>query len=164
MMETWISVPGSGSGGTTLFTRRDDNGRVITPGENSMECKENVERNILSYCVFISVGQRCADWFVLSQFRVTGKNAGKTLLGNESVPNEVGYTSMVDLAMGQETQNAFISFEERILALSSSWFRYAISTESMMRGTSNEALLVNASWRKEFVKGIFEVEIIVNKD
>jgi hypothetical protein len=43
MMETWIAVPVSGSGGTTLFTRRDDNGRVITPGEDSMECKEIVE-------------------------------------------------------------------------------------------------------------------------
>jgi hypothetical protein len=38
MMETWIAVPGSGSGGTTIFTRRDDNGRVITPGEDAMEC------------------------------------------------------------------------------------------------------------------------------
>jgi CRISPR/Cas system type I-B associated protein Csh2 (Cas7 group RAMP superfamily) len=81
---------------------------------------------------------------VLRQFRVTGTNAGKTLLGNESVRNEVGYTSMVDVSLEQEIQNAFISFEERILALSSSWFSSARSTESMMRGTSNEALVVNA--------------------
>jgi hypothetical protein len=38
LMEAWIAVPGSGSGGTTLFTRRDDNGRFITPGEDAMEC------------------------------------------------------------------------------------------------------------------------------
>jgi hypothetical protein len=40
IMETWTAVTGSGSGGTTLFTRRDDDGGVITPEEDSMECKE----------------------------------------------------------------------------------------------------------------------------
>jgi hypothetical protein len=84
---------------------------------------------------------------VSRQFRVTVTNAGKTLLGNESVRNEVGYTSMVYLSL-EQTTHVFISFEERILALYISCFSSARSTESMIRGTSNEALVVNASSRK----------------
>ena len=50
-----------------------------------MECKENVERAMIANCVILSVGQGCAYWFVPHQFRVTGKNAGNNLLGNERV-------------------------------------------------------------------------------
>jgi hypothetical protein len=71
---------------------------------------------------------------------------------------------MVDLYLEQETQNAFISVEERILALSRSWFSSVRSTDSMMRGTINKALVVNALSRKEFVKGIFEVGMIGKKE
>jgi hypothetical protein len=59
--------------------------------------------------------QRCADWFVLRQFRVTGTTAGNNLLGNESVCNEVGYYFMVDSSLEQETQNGGTSIEEQLI-------------------------------------------------
>jgi hypothetical protein len=89
MMEKWLAVPGSGTVVEQLFSLD----RITMVG-SSLQVRtqwnvgENVGRNILSNCVFISVGQRCADWFVLRQFRVTDTNAGNTLLGNEAFEME----------------------------------------------------------------------------
>lgn len=37
-----------------------------------------------SRCHSLTVGQKCADWFVMRQFRVTETNAGKTILSNNN--------------------------------------------------------------------------------
>jgi hypothetical protein len=71
-VETWIEVPDAGLAHSALFIKRDDNGHIITPAPDSPDCKDIFERGILRNCVVLTVGQRCADWFVLRQFRVTG--------------------------------------------------------------------------------------------
>jgi hypothetical protein len=160
-VETWIAVPASGKSSSTLFTRRHDSGRIITPNADVNDCNDIVERRILNNCVVLSTGQRCADWFVLRQFRVTGTNASKILMSEEGVRAEVGYP--LNLDSPQRTTNSIRSSSEVLQDLGKSWFSSARSTEVMMRGTENEVSVMNALRRKEFVRGLFEVGMIGKK-
>jgi YqaJ-like viral recombinase domain len=162
-VETWIAVPGAGLGHSALFIKRDDNGRIITPAPDSPDCKDVVEREILRNCVVLTVGQRCADWFVLRQFRVTGTNAGRFLMEDENVRTELGYSPRHIATVGEGMESLARSTTEKMQALVSSWFSTARSTEAMMRGSRNEPSVMNALERKDFVKCLFEVGMIAKK-
>lgn len=46
-----------------------------------------VENAVRKRCIFLTKGQRCADWFILQQFKVTGTIAEKILLSHDLVLN-----------------------------------------------------------------------------
>jgi hypothetical protein len=69
---------------------------------------------------------------------------------------------MLDLSLEQETPYTDLSFEERLLDLSRSWFSSARYTESM-GGTSNEASVIKALSRTKLMNALFEVGMIGKK-
>jgi hypothetical protein len=129
----WIEVPGAGLEHSALFIKRDDNGRIITPAPDSPDWKDVVEREILRNCVVLTIGQRCADWFVLRQFRVTGTNAGRFLMEDENVRTELGSFPRHIATVGEGMKSLTRSTTEKIQALVSSCSSTARSTEAMMR-------------------------------
>lgn len=85
ILNTWIAVPKPNySFKKVLYTRRN------IEGEHIAELKDNLEAVIKTNCVSLTVGQRCADWFVLRQFRVTGTNAGLMLLSSDTARSALG--------------------------------------------------------------------------
>jgi hypothetical protein len=44
-----------------------------------------VEQRLIRTCRVVTLGQRCADWFVLRQFRITGTNASNILMNVNTV-------------------------------------------------------------------------------
>lgn len=44
-----------------------------------------MEDEIYTACEILTIGQRCADWFVLRKFRITRNNAGMVMLSGEEV-------------------------------------------------------------------------------
>ena len=90
-------------------------------------------------CTVLSVGQRCADWFVPRQFRITGKNAGKILIENAN-------------GKGRERTHADAVVED----FCDGWFSAKASTEPMMRGSANEGAVLKAMERMPFLQVVYE--------
>jgi hypothetical protein len=84
-LKTWIAVPRTDPIVHMHFSKRDDNGRIVTTSQISSTNKDVVERLLLQRCSVLTIGQRCADWFILRQFRVTGTSAGDILLADCAV-------------------------------------------------------------------------------
>lgn len=83
-MNTWIDVPKS-------------NGSLIkTPFSSTQQSKEEektmrniAEEKVGSVCHVLKLGQHCADWFILRQFRVTGTNYGIILMSKSRVRSKL---------------------------------------------------------------------------
>lgn len=50
---------------------------------------------VRSKCSVVTQSQRCADWFFLQQFRVTGTVAGKIVLQDPPLVEFMGYPSKI---------------------------------------------------------------------
>ncbi|PXF45277.1 hypothetical protein BWQ96_04976 [Gracilariopsis chorda] len=84
-LNKWIAVAKrSYSLQNVLYTRR----RI--DGEQVSNLRTNVEQVIGSICVPLTVEKRCADWFVLRQFRVVGTEFGLMLLSSEMAQSALG--------------------------------------------------------------------------
>ena len=151
MIETWIAVPQSAPSFHKLFSKRKDDGGILEPPIISPDQKDEIERRILAKCVVLTVGQRCADWFVLRQFRITGTTAGKILCDDEDVRQLMGYPSRCSGTAEERS-----SPQNLLRSLTRAWFSNSRSTEPMMRGTANEAALFPALSRRPFVKALYE--------
>lgn len=118
-LTNWIAVPKPNiTLHDTLFSGYDDVAAKI------------VEAVLSQVCVPLTMGQRCADWFVLRQFRVTGTNAG--LILNESLDYRLAVHLPISNSIPvRSTDEWFSSFH-------GSWFSDKVSTEAMMRGSANE--------------------------
>lgn len=68
--ETWVAVPHS--------DHRDSN--LLFGRKGQVNTQRPVEETISARCRGLTRAQRCADWFILHQFRVTGTSAGQILL------------------------------------------------------------------------------------
>jgi hypothetical protein len=76
-LETWIAVPRTETVVHMLFSKRDDSGRIVTPSPTSSSEKDVVERLLLQKCTVLTIGQRCADWFILRQLELREQSPGK---------------------------------------------------------------------------------------
>ena len=81
----WSAVPYERSFKAYLFHKRDDCGRVTKPSEEYTTMRERLEFHLLEKCIVLTTGQRCADWFVLRQFRVTATEAAKIYVSMNEV-------------------------------------------------------------------------------
>ena len=70
---------------SSLFTNRSNAGKIIMPSLGSREAKDLIVLHLQGTCRVLTTNQRCADRFTLSQFRITGTIAGKTLLDDEEI-------------------------------------------------------------------------------
>jgi hypothetical protein len=70
---SWLDVPRGGMSMTTLFSQVERE-----PGNVGLKWMDG--QSLHRTCRALTLGQRCADWFVLRQFRITGTNASNTLM------------------------------------------------------------------------------------
>lgn len=87
---TWIAVPKSETTSNLLFSNRDDNGEVVAADLASDLDKCTMGHYLLQRCNVKTIAQRCADWFLLRQFRVTGTSAGELLMDDSAVLETLG--------------------------------------------------------------------------
>ena len=104
----------------------------------------------------VTFGQRCADWFVLRQFRVTGTNAGFVMTSSLIFRFALGLKSWEN--EGERTP------EQRFGPFFSSWFSSKSPTEAMKRGTANENAVVCALRRLPFARDFFNVGMVAMKE
>lgn len=95
--------------------------------------------------------QRCADWIILGQFRVSGIIAGKHILADSE-----DCALLEVLPSSTENEQTLSSI---VKGLADSWFSNARSEEFMMQGTANENAVMNALKSKPFIDGIYECGI-----
>lgn len=129
------------SGGTSEYQL--DDGRL------DMECRLRLSCNVRT------TAQRCADWFVLRQFRVTGTIAGYTLLSHPTTLSLSGYGSAVT-PPSTPTQC--------LQMFTASWFSTTWATEHMKRRTANEAAALSALSSRAFVRAVFEYGMLYRND
>lgn len=55
-----------------IKVKRNLNGSLLETSPESGKPQDFVERWILNKCYVKTIGQRCADWIIFRQFRVTG--------------------------------------------------------------------------------------------
>lgn len=139
-LDKWVAVPKPGvSTAQTLYSESTD---VL-----GKKCEA-----VLSHSCFpLTIGQRCADWFTLRQFRVTGTNAGIILRQNEA------FLAAMNLTAG--------TTEERTLSqwftlFCNGWFNSKVSTEAMMRGTANEGPVIQFVRNLSFVASVYDVGML----
>lgn len=155
-METWIAVPRTAPVAHMLFSKRDDNGCVVIPSPESTKDKDVIELRLLERCTVLTIGQRCADWFILRQFRITGTSAGKILLSNSAVRDAMGFPprpAAEDFSPG-----------ETLGTLVHTWFSSSRATEAMLRGTANEGAVVAALAAKSFINALYECGMLARRD
>ena len=126
IQQTWVCIPKCGSLSTilSLFSKRNRmNGSLV-----------HVEKELLTHCHPFTIGQQCADWFVLHQFRVTGTMA---------------LTLREDMSSNQVIDMAFCS-----------WFSRTKSMSAMVEGTKNEVPTLSDLRNYDFITNLFEVELL----
>lgn len=107
--------------------------------------KEKMKGFLSSRCDVLSVGQRCADWFIMRQFRVAGTNAGKVLLSSNIYRRTAGVKGNGPERTLKDWDSIFVS----------SWFSTMRSTEAMKRGSVNEDAVLSALQHKPYVHNVF---------
>ena len=146
LINCWVAVPRSMYMSESLFTKRANDGTLIVPPAASHDNRDLVESHCLIKTVVLTVDQRCADWFVLRQFRMTGTVAGTILMNNSATLSQLGIT---DVECHERTM------AESFQLLAASWISTYRSTEDMMLGTVTEKAAMNAIRSKPFVRAIF---------
>ena len=115
-----------------------------------------VEQKLLSVCSVVTIWQRCADWFILQQFRVTGTNAGLVAMSNSAMRLSLGLEPA-----SADTENLN---DQWIEMFQRSWFSSKFSTQPMKRGSANENTVLAAIISMCFVRYVFEVGMLCLKD
>ena len=155
-LEAWIAVPSKSALGQKLFSKRSDANRIVVPAIDSLDPKDVLERHLLSECTVLTINQRCADWFVLRLFCVTGTSAGKILCESGDVRGVLGMT--------ERPERGERSLKEVLRSLCETWFSSIRSTEPMMRGTANGSTVLSSLSSLSFVKCIYECGMIGKKN
>ena len=129
MSNTWICVPKKSKvQQNTLFD-----------GVPS-SLKYNAENRLLQNCNPLTIGQRCADWFLMRTFHLTG-----------TVGASIG---SLDQNISDDRLNSILN------NLTSSWFNRFPSSKPMKIGSKNENSVMMALRQESFVKDLFEVGLL----
>ena len=103
--------------------------------------KYNAESRLLQNCNPLTIGQRCADWFLMRSFHLTG-TVGSTI-------------GSLDDNITNERLNDILG------TLLSSWYNRFPSTKPMKIGTKNEDSTMMALRQESFVEDLFEVGLLL---
>lgn len=154
-IETWVAVPRSHAHDEKLLFAKTLGQAASDPSADASSPRAVIESTVLRNCCVLTKGQRCADWFIMRQFRVTGTIAGKIMLADNNVRVLLGYPPHPDPAPDETAM---------LNSLVQSWFSGARSTEAMMRGTANESAVLGAVCNKDFIVAAFECGMVARKD
>ena len=140
ILDAWVAVPND----YIKFDRHLFNG---LGDKLAKECELFLKQS----CFPLTIGQRCADWFIMRRIRITGTNAGLILQNDEDFLSHLGIASN---ARKEKTLTEWME------VLCSSWFDRKVSTEPMKRDTANEAPVLSFIQNLSFVETIFEVGML----
>lgn len=107
--------------------------------ENTQGLRDMPENKVGETCHILTLGQRCADWFLMRQFRVTGTNAGQLLLWRADVRELLGVTYSSTLE-----ERGLEGLFERLYR---GWFSAMDSWGTMMSGTASDSAVLSG-WDK----------------
>lgn len=124
-LNTWVAVLKSSVNLSKTFFHE-----VRGCGEGYRQLKELAQNKILTNCEPLTVGQRCADSFVLRQFRVTGSNAGIVLLRNNEMRKLLNL-ERCDVGEYLGPEKLFGLFYNIL-------FGFKLSTKTMVRGSVDD--------------------------
>lgn len=145
MLRAWIAVPKDEVlDETILFT----------------SCTTNVvcnicEAHVRKDCTPLTLGQRCADWFVLRQFRVTGTNVGVIMMYNSAYSEKVGAV---------ERSGPSLTTGKWLKKFQCSWFSTKVLKEERVQGSMYEALVSTAVRGMPFISDIYSVGMVGSTD
>ncbi len=108
--------------------------------------KEFIESVLKENCHPLTVAQRCADWFLMKSFRLTGTMVGIVMQKCKDVVEADG-------AIQKELMQSCLK----------SWFGRFKSSTHMARGTSNEVPVALKFLQEDFVVDFFEVGLLQSK-
>ncbi len=111
------------------------------------ETKVAMESKLKENCHPLTVGQRCADWFLMKSFRLTGTMAGAVI---RKCQDAVELDSLIEKDLIQSCLN--------------SWFGRFKSTAPMVRGSSNEVPAALKLAQEDFVMDFCEVGLLQHKE
>lgn len=131
-----------------FFNNRDNLGAFGHPLSPSQDQKDFVEAEVLKSYTFLTVGQRCADWFVLMQFRVTSTNARKRLMVSGLLRACVGMQS--EIVEGERTPVQWLK------TLYDWLFSSKVSIELMTRASANEGAVLKSMKTIAFLQDVYE--------
>jgi hypothetical protein len=107
--------------------------------------RKAVEDELLKNCEPLTIGQRCADWFLMKSMLVSGTTAGK-IVG--------GYTMFSPEPTGEELQHL-------LTGCLSSWFGRHKNSANMVKGSLNEDPTMEKLLSSEnFIIDIFDVGLV----
>jgi hypothetical protein len=160
-LNSWIAVPLRRSRcPDSLFLRFNSDGSIIPPAIAAVGPRSRIESWVLTKCQVLTLAQRCADWFYLRMFRLTGTIAASILLESSDIRPLLGiYTRPTDASSGDDRGRP----TALLAKLMSSWLSSARSSEAMMRGTANEDAMLSALRNKPFIVGLFECGMLAMK-
>ena len=101
--------------------------------------------------------QRCADWFVMRQFRVTDTVGSNIVTCCPELSETMGYEP-------KEIPFSISDPKALMRRLCNSWFTTKRSSEAMMRGTANEDAVLNFLKRQPYTKELFCIGLLTVKD
>jgi hypothetical protein len=135
---TCFAVTGCGLTTEALLVKRDECGRICSPSSDLGSPEDVVESVVLEKSVVMTVGQRCADWFIMRKLKVTGTNASKFIMSDNEVRITI-YSEITDNCLQLPEPPDCGSCDSRILfSLLIYWFSNSRSREPMMRGSVNK--------------------------
>lgn len=155
LINCWVAVPKAASTAGLLFSRRQGDPSLTVPSDTSVDTRDVLQRHCLSNTAILTVDQRCSDWFILRQFRVTGTMSGRLLMRDPELLHRLGMqvSELPDRSVSE-------SFED----LAKGWISSARSTEAMMRGTATESAALASIRKKDFVKGVLPCGMFGDND
>lgn len=128
-----------------LFKRKRPDEGMEEAGNVSL--KEIPEDVLPENCEPLTIGQQCADWFVLRQLRVVGTNAGVILMSNREVRSTLGISTG-----GNQDKSPNEWFELFFNSPLSS----KVSKEDMNRIFANEDAVLSTISSLSLVEEVFE--------
>ena len=136
-INTWVAVPREGEvDEMSLF------GGVGVDG-----IRDQIENHLLSYCNPLSIGQKCADWFLMKCL-ISGTIAGKIVAELDKVPIDE------DVLNDDEVMRSILR------KCMESWFKRHKASSAMAMGTENEEPTFEALKREDCVSHLYEVGLL----
>ena len=111
----------------------------------------------------LTVAQRCADWFIMREFRLTSTSAASILLKCPEYRECMGLRKP-HAWRNPPSNSSYESPSEILETLSKDWFSRNRSVEDMLRGTVNEDAVLNASSQLSFIDSIYKIGMVCHKN
>lgn len=145
-IKTWVAVART----------EDRNSDILFVQRVQVNAQSCIEDTISSRRKVPIKAQRCADCFILREFRIIGTIVGRIILDDPATLKSLKFPARTTVGG---------SLKKQILrSLVESWFLFFHATEHMIRATVNEPAVIRALCKKEFILDVQECSMLASKD